>query len=355
MAGSGGDHAPIILKKIKKHGHGAGHGSSTWKIALADFMTAMFIIFMLLWIIKQTSPTQRQGIADYFSPAAPSRNTSGSGGVLGGEVIGKPGNMPQSGAQLAPIGGGAASPQDNEGETPINGYAGEVSEPRGKTVTAAGASPGEEAGSKEASQNQRAGQGVSASERQKLLAVAREIRQTVSALPDLAGLQQNLVTEVTPEGLRIQILDDDKREMFAKASAQPMPHTVKLLQQVAKVIARVPNKVSISGHTDTTAFPAKATYTNWELSADRANASRRVLAAGGVGDDRFASIDGRADRDPLFREEPNAPRNRRIAITLIAEKSDAAEANAAVAAGAGGSAVASVGPGPAPEGRLIPR
>src|SRR5271166_3304103 len=130
-----GQAAPIIIKRYKKGGHEAAHGSSTWKIALADFMTAMFIIFMLLWLIKQSTPEQRSGIADYFAPNSVSRSTSGSGMPLAGRVAATAGALTAEAARLGPPGGGPSTPQEGEGSTDVPGYAGEAATTKGEQVT----------------------------------------------------------------------------------------------------------------------------------------------------------------------------------------------------------------------------
>jgi chemotaxis protein MotB len=187
----------------------------------------------------------------------------------------------------------------------------------------------------------------------------------IEGLPGVTD-KVNVMIEPVEEGLRIQLVDSEKRELFARGNAVALPHTRELMKQVAKIIEKVPNKLAISGYTDGVPFGKNANYTNWELSADRANASRRLLVESGIGDDRFASVTGRGDRDPLIPTDPAAAGNRRISITLLREKSPEELAAAASsgsgsgpgtgANGAPGSAGTSrPGPGPAPEGRLIPR
>jgi chemotaxis protein MotB len=311
VAGNAGNLPPLIIKRVKKGGHGAAHGSSTWKIALADFMTAMFIIFLLLWLISQTTPEQRAGIADYFAPASASRSTNGSGGVMGGRVIAQPGAMPVRASQLGPPGGGPSVPQEGEGNTDVKGYPGTAPKPLGDKVAP---------GISKSSAN-------SDDEGKRFAQVSQQIRQAIQEVPELQGSQQNLLIDQTRKGLRIQLIDNDKAAMFGNASAAPLPNTVKLMAQVAKVIASVPNKIEISGHTDSSQFSAKAAYTNWELSSDRANASRRLLVADGIADNRIVNVVGKADREPLFPDEPASPRNRRISIVLLNEASANAAAN----------------------------
>jgi chemotaxis protein MotB len=332
---------PIIVKRVKKSSHGAVHSSTTWKIALADFMTAMFIIFLLLWLINQTTPEQRHGIADYFSPASVTRNNSGSGAILGGQTITQPGAMRNDTAPVSPIrGGGPSAPQEGEGSTQVPGFPGTTQQLKGTQVggEAKGGGRGPGAGGGKAIEQVEAG-----------------IRG-IEGIP--GGLERNITVERVEEGLRIQLVDSDKRELFARGSAQPLAQTRALMAQVAKIIDKVPNKIAIAGYTDGQPFGKGAAYTNWELSADRANASRRLLVEAGISDERMSAVTGKADHELLFPEDKTAPGNRRISITLLNEKSpdDAASATGA----ASGTTTASASgnrppPGPAPEGRLIPR
>lgn len=342
MAGNAGNLPPLIIKRVKKGGHDAPHGNSTWKIALADFMTAMFIIFLLLWLISQTTPEQKAGIADYFAPASASRSTNGSGGVMGGRVIAQPGAMPVRASQLGPPGGGPSVPQDGEGNTDVRGYPGTAPKPLGDKVAP---------GISKSSAN-------SDDEGKRFNQVAAQIRQAIQEVPELQGSQQNLLIDQTKKGLRIQLVDNDKAAMFGNASAAPLPNTVKLMAQVAKVIATVPNKIEISGHTDSSQFNAKAAYTNWELSSDRANASRRLLVGDGIADNRIVNVVGKADREPLFPDDPASPRNRRISIVLLNEANSGGDAASSDSDSdtdtAAAQAAATVVP-PAPDGPLIKR
>jgi chemotaxis protein MotB len=349
---AGSNLPPIIIKRNGKRGHGgAFHGSTTWKIALADFMTAMFIIFLCLWLINQVTPEQRTGIAEYFSPASVSRTTSGSGGVLGGTTITVPGTLKSNTAPVSPLkGGGPSVPQEGEGSTQVPGYP-------GSTMALRGDKPGGDRGGP--------GKGETRETRTQPSADAGRFKEVQNALTGIEGLpgvtdKVNVMVEEITEGLRIQLVDSDKRELFARGSAQPLPQTRQLMAQVAKIVEKVPNKLAVTGYTDGVPFGKSAAYTNWELSADRANASRRLLVEAGVPDERFASVSGRADHELLIPTDPAAPANRRISITLLREKSPE-EAAAAPAPGTtstasnGNGSVARPGPGPAPEGRLIPR
>ena len=144
-----------------------------------------------------------------------------------------------------------------------------------------------------------------------------ELRQAIQELPDLAQLAQHLIIDMTPEGLRIQIVDQAAESMFPLGSTQMYDHTRLLMRQIARVIERLPNRIAITGHTDARPYPADNVYSNWELSADRANASRRELVTAGIAPDRVAHVTGKAAREPLFAEDPTLPNNRRISIVLL--------------------------------------
>lgn len=344
---------PIIIKHVHK-GHSEPHGNTAWKIALADFMTAMFIVFLLLWLTNQVTPTQRQGIADYFSPNAVSRSTNGAGSVLSGENLSQRAGVQNSdSAPIGTPGGGPSVPKENEGSTTTPGFPGITSQHLGddyggaqskyRTADTDGKLRYADAPRKGDKHDPR----IMEANQQMLRALVKNLRMSIQAQPDLKDLQQNLLTDITPEGLRIQLVDNEKKELFAKASATPLPQTIKLMALVSKTIADLPNQITITGHTDNAAYGAKATYTNWELSADRANASRRLLTAGGIGEARFAEINGVADRQPLFPDDPASPRNRRISIQLLNDPQSTGLEGATPTTTAAAS--------PAPEGPLIRR
>jgi chemotaxis protein MotB len=144
------------------------------------------------------------------------------------------------------------------------------------------------------------------------------LRQAMQDLPDYAELSRNLIIEQTPEGLNIQLVDQEGRAMFQGSSAEPLPRTQQLLEMVSRAIEQLPNRISISGHTDSVA-PGRAGYSNWDLSADRANAARRILEKAGVDADRLYQVAGKGDREPLYPDDPDLPANRRISIVLLRE------------------------------------
>ena len=387
---------PIIVKK-KKHADHAFHGGH-WKVALADFMTSMFIIFLLLWLLSQVPPIVRDGIADYFNPQSPSRETSGNNGVLGGQTLASPGVQRSTSAPIGPVGGGPTSPQENEGTTETPGFPGSLQNARGFDGDVVGRGSGADGRNGQFDGTRGPGTGVGPgpgpsafppgrpgdaaimqANGELALKLGNEISMAIQKSPELNGLQQNVIIEPTIEGVRIQLVDNDKRDMFPRGTAQPLPQTQQLMAQVAKIVGPLAEKLSISGHTDALQFGRGAAYTNWELSADRANAARRLLVANGVAEDRLTTVIGRADKDHLFPDQPNAPQNRRISITLLSQPGGVAAPRQAAAQGAapaqaaaptqpaaaaaapvptapGPRAVVSTTPtaGPAPDGRLLP-
>ncbi|MGH6913697.1 MAG: flagellar motor protein MotB, partial [Geminicoccales bacterium] len=279
-------HAPIIVRKRVRGGHGGHHGGA-WKVAYADFVTAMMAFFLLMWLIGATTEDQRKGIADYFAARVPiSPISAGGEGVLDGGFMPRP---PERAFRLG----------DRD---------------RDDVSLTAG-------GSKSESRDERAANQAAARadriEQQRFETIQSEILRRLEraeALRDLAG---QLLFEITPEGLRIQIFDRDGADMFPLGSATPQPRTVAILRMIAEIIGAVRNGVVVTGHTDARPFVGRGLYNNWDLSADRANAARRVLAAGGVAPERFRRIEGRAALEPLIKSDPTDPRNRRIAITLL--------------------------------------
>jgi len=169
------------------------------------------------------------------------------------------------------------------------------------------------------------------SEEQNFEQIGQELRQAMQSVPELARLAENLQIERVPEGLRIQIVDQAKASMFPRGSADMYEPTKTLLEQVARAIARLPNKVSIAGHTDSVAFRGTDSYDNWSLSLDRADATRRTLVAAGLDEHRIATVIGKADTDPMFPDDPRDPRNRRISITLLRESPPPIAATSAAA------------------------
>jgi chemotaxis protein MotB len=284
--------APILIKKVKKV-IGGGHHGGAWKVAYADFVTAMMAFFLLMWLINTTSPQQKRGIADYFAPASVSQSTSGSGGILGGTALGDQG---------AKSDGSQAVIQQLAPETA------DKTKEAGKSSTAA--SSDAEQAMKDAAAKKEADEFQSA---------AQSLRQAMQDLPELAELSKQVLVDQTPEGLRIQLIDQEGRSMFDPASAKPNDRARLLLRAVAKVVNQLHNRITVAGHTSATPGGAKG-GDDWALSAARANASRNILQEAGVQADRIYQVSGKANSDPLYADDPTLPGNRRIAIVLLREK-----------------------------------
>ena len=286
---------PIIVKKVKK-AEAAAHGGA-WKVAYADFVTAMMAFFLLMWLINMTSPEQKRGIADYFAPASVSKSQSGSGGLLAGV------SFAESGARAE----GQSSPSQD------------VTQIKSQDKTA---TPSEvEEASRSEAEHQSADMDRNLSEYDEVLFGQAEesLRQAMKDMPELAELSKHILIDQTPEGLRIQIVDQEGRPMFAPGSAEPYRRTQHLIKAIATILDELPNRVSISGHTDSAAFFGPNGYTNWELSADRANASRRILMEEGLNGDRVYMVAGKSGSEPLFPDDPFVASNRRISIVLLKE------------------------------------
>lgn len=285
------DLAPIIVKKVKKGGHGA-HGGA-WKVAYADFVTAMMAFFLLLWLLNVTTTEQKEGLSDYFAPTTASVSQSGAGGMLGGT------SMQTEGSRVSDLG--------------VPSVVSSISPP--------------ENGSKDESKDAKTTREMEEAELLEKLAKIEEasfeqardqIRQAINKDPELSGLKDHVIIDMTPEGLRIQIVDQFNDSMFESGSAKITPRVRSLIGMIAKSIEELPNSLSISGHTDSSSFNARD-YSNWELSSDRANASRRALLDAGLASDRIEKVAGRADTDPLIADDPSNPGNRRISIVLLRE------------------------------------
>ncbi len=281
--------APIIVKKVKKVS--GGHHGGAWKVAYADFVTAMMAFFLLLWLLNVTTDEQKRGIADYFSPASLARQTSGSGGILGGTTLSAEGAMTSQRSQV--------------GLTLVL--------PSSETESA-------ETGPKDGTPDDTQLDNHLARREEEQFATAEEaLRQAIQTVPELKELSENLLIDRTPEGMRIQIVDQAGKSMFPIGRAEMYGHTQQLLTLVADAIAQLPQKILIKGHTDATPYVTDSGYSNWELSTDRANSSRRALVKAGLTPERIDSVAGRADKEPLKPDQPFDPQNRRISIILLRE------------------------------------
>jgi chemotaxis protein MotB len=279
----------IIIKKVKKVE--GGHHGGAWKVAYADFVTAMMAFFLLLWLLNVTTDEQKDMISSYFAPADPriSESTSGAGGVMGGQTMSEDGAMTDD---KTPV----ATPNDPAAGT--------------------GAENGEN-GDKSKFTDEEVSQELERRDQKAFRETEDKLRQAMEQVPELKELAQNLLIDNTPEGLRIQIVDQEGKPMFESGSARPLPPARKLLQVVTQVVKDLPNKLSVRGHTDSKPYGLASNYTNWELSSDRANASRRVMLESNLEATRINNVQGKADREHLVPTEPESARNRRISIILL--------------------------------------
>ena len=268
---------PIIVKKIIEAPH-AGHHGGAWKVAYADFVTAMMAFFLLMWLLGATTEKQRKALADYFAPTIvqTKQDTAGSTGLFGGDSLVSVDKYPNAAGQTGTR--AMTIPRDATG------------------------------GPREAS-----GREIQRANFQKL---ARSLLREVQAKAEIRRLAPNIRFTETREGLRIDIVDDADFSMFVVGTNQLTPEANKLFAQIATIVAEVPNQVMIRGHTDASPYSAKAGTNNWRLSVERAEVTRQYLAFRGIGSSRFARIEGVADTEPYVPSNRYDPRNRRISITL---------------------------------------
>ncbi|MGM0614036.1 MAG: flagellar motor protein MotB [Pseudomonadota bacterium] len=266
MSQGGGERRPIIIRRKKVvHAH---HGGS-WKIALADFMTALMALFLVMWILSTADEEQRQGVAEYF-------NMPLTQAVTGGERSGS----------TSPIPGGGPDPMHTEGE-------------RARVDIRQHTRPSEQ-------------------ERRFFRDVQERIERAIALQPELSLMREQMRFDLTREGLRIQLLDTEQRPMFELGSDQVAPYMSDLLRTIAPLLNELPNDLSIGGHTDSLPYSGGYRgYSNWELSSDRANASRRELVAGGLDPAQLLRVSGFADRVILPEADAQDPVNRRIELVVL--------------------------------------
>lgn len=260
-------HRPIIIVRRKKVVH--GHHGGAWKIAFADFMTALMALFLVLWVLSSASPAQKTAVAEYFrTPLAVA--------MAGGD---------RDTASISAIPGGGPDPTFAEGE-------------RNRIDLRE--------------------QQLRAEERERMVDLEGRIEAVIERDPQLRELQDQIRIEITPEGLRIQVVDTEQRPMFEVGSARLAPYTRTLLRTLAPLLNELPNSIQISGHTDSLPYVGgEAGYSNWELSADRAGASRRELIAGGLASEKLLRVSGMADRVRVEGAGPNDAVNRRISVVVL--------------------------------------
>lgn len=312
----------VIIRRVKKGGHAAHHGGS-WKVAYADFVTAMMAFFLVLWLMASTSQPQRAAISEYFRNPSPLSGTSSTPapGMAG------PGGASTSMIKL----GGATDVSRGDSSDPFQNRKSSLAQ----------------------QVEQRDQQAHREREKQQLESLMQELQEAISKSQALEPFKDQLLLDLTPEGLRIQIVDKQNRPMFDLGGASLKPYTRDILHELASYLNHVPNRISLTGHTDTTAYSSSRGYGNWELSAERANAARRALVDGGLQEDKVTRVVGLSSSVLFDRQNPQNPINRRISIVVMTK-----DAEATSLAGAGpavGMSAATVDPdvqaatAPAPE------
>ncbi len=279
MAGDSKKAQPIIIKRIKKGGH-AAHGGA-WKIAYADFVTAMMAFFLLMWLLGSTTEGDKKGIADYF-------------------------NSPLKVAFFGGSGAGDAS-------SVIKGGGNNLSESVGQVKKGSTSETAAEKARKKAIRQEQA-----RAEQERLRVLKTKVEEVIANDERLAKYKTQIRLDMTAEGLRIQIVDDQNRAMFDSGSSSVNPYMRDILQAIGRVLDEVPNRLTIEGHTDAKPFSAgERGYSNWELSADRANASRRELIFGGLDGVKILRVQGLSSSVPFEKQDPLSPINRRISIIVM--------------------------------------
>ena len=275
---------PIIVKRIKKTA--GGHHGGAWKIAYADFVTAMMAFFLLMWLLGSTAKGDMNGISEFFKTPLKVALAGGSG----------------SGDSSSIITGGGKDLTRKDGQK----QKGDADSPkRSMDMKAAKAALQKE-------------------EADRLKTLKARIEATIEANPLLKKYKNQLLLDITSEGLRIQIVDEKNRPMFELAKAQLQPYTKEILHVMGIVLNEVPNKIGLSGHTDSTPYSSDAGYSNWELSSDRANASRREMIVGGMKDDKVLRVVGLGSAANLDKADPFNPINRRISIVVMNKRTEEA-------------------------------
>lgn len=270
---------PIIVKKVIEAGHDAHHGGA-WKIAYADFVTAMMAFFMLMWLLGMTDEQKRKGLADYFAPTLIEyrQESAGSNGILGGDSIIASGNYPnrmqQTGNRSIVV------PHDATG------------------------------GPSEATPN-------APTPESRFVGVRESIEQAIRRDPGLRQMQDHVSLTMTADGLRIDLMDQARFSMFRLSTTTLEPEAMRLVRAVAGSLSGLDNRIIIRGHTDSRPYPRGAEVNNWTLSSSRAEVTRQTLLQSGIAASRIYRIEGAADREPLIAEAPFDPRNRRISITVM--------------------------------------
>ncbi len=283
MAGDAKKLQPIIIKRVKKGGH-AVHGGA-WKIAYADFVTAMMAFFLLMWLLGSTSEGDKKGLSDYFQSPLKVSMQGGSG----------------AGASNSLINGGGNDITQTAGQTAKS----DAEAKRAKKVA-----------------TEQFRQSEAKADSRRLSALSAKIAAAISNNSKLADFVSQIKLQITPDGLQIQIVDDQKRPMFDSGSASVKPYMHDILREIGITLLDVENKISLDGHTDRSAYGSPLGYSNWELSADRANATRRELMAAGMPEAKLARVVGMGSSLPYDPENPKAPSNRRITLLVMTKEAE---------------------------------
>jgi len=279
MAESGDQGRPIVIKRIKKGGH--GHHGGAWKIAYADFVTAMMAFFLLMWLLGSMGEEERRGISEYFQ-------TPMMISLEGGPSVGMSESL---------IDGGGEDLTREEGQVIMQDLV-DLDQDTARDL-------------------------VAEEERRQLEELKEQLESLIEITPSLKAHEHQIQIEITEEGLKIDIIDEGDRPMFQLASANMEQYARGIVEQLAPAINKLPNRLSILGHTDARPYVA-AERSNWELSTERANAARRALVAGGIDEQKFLRISGLADSMPRIREDPFDARNRRISILVMNKQAERA-------------------------------
>ena len=303
---------PIIIKKIKKVA--GGHHGGAWKVAYADFVTAMMAFFLLMWLLNATTEEQRSGLADYFDPKIPiSQTSSGGVNVFNGDSVFAQNKLARNG--LGGSGKEAAMGQDTNQRNEVSAS--------DKDVWSKGQKADKMLGNKKqafiAEKTNDAKTDIN-SDRMSAKQIEEHIKKTLDTTAG-KGLSGHLNFKMTDEGLRIDITDSEKSPMFETGSDIPTVKMKKIIAVIGNILSLLKNNIAITGHTDTSQITGRRNYSNWELSADRANASRRELVNTGFEEARIKRIEGRSDKEPFVKDKPDDLQNRRVGIIILHDNS----------------------------------
>jgi chemotaxis protein MotB len=281
---------PIIIVKRKVNG-GGGHHGGAWKVAYADFVTAMMAFFLVMWLVNSITQEQRAALFEYFKNPSMEEGKS---------VKPAPGQAGPGGASTSPIdlGGGLDAPKSSPTDTNGLGQPTDITEDNVKKL-------------------------ANEIEKKQLESLEQELREAIDKSQALQPFKDQLLLDITPEGLRIQIVDKQNRPMFDLGGTRLKDYTVQILKELPQYLNTVPNRISLSGHTDAQRYSGARGYSNWELSADRANAARRTLLEGGLQGDRIARVVGLASSVLFDRDNPYNPINRRISLIVMTKSAEA--------------------------------